>query len=198
MEFRKAFKRAAIYEWKHKNIIAITLGIIFSIWLAHQEFFRLWILSLGAYGYFGAIVAGGFFAYGTTTLPAIVVLFYLAQTLNPIALALVGAAAATASDYFLLRLVMIFKKEAVEVAKEVSKFEMCFIHKKIHFHKKYSRAASWIAYALGGLIFASPLPDEIAVAFLYLAHINTKRFLAISYIFKFVAILLIATAVQLT
>ena len=49
----------------------------------------------------------------------------------------------------------------------------------------------WVPFFLGGLIIASPLPDELGVSLMGISHADTKTFMVFSFCFNFIGIVLI-------
>lgn len=124
-----------------------------------------------------SFVAGLFFTSMATTAPAIAVLGTLALAGNPLMVALVGGAGAVAGDY----LIFAFVRDRVgdDIAYLLKRTGTPRFFKL--FHRKTFRR---ILPFLGGLIIASPLPDELGLALLGAAHMSTKRFILISFSFN--------------
>ena len=64
---------------------------------------------------------------------------------------------------------------------------------KALFHLKLFR---WVSFFIGGLILATPLPDELGLAVMGLSKTRTWVFAFISFAFKFVSILFIVWLVK--
>lgn len=58
----------------------------------------------------------------------------------------------------------------------------------------HSHFYHWSLPALGALIMASPLPDEIGIALLSILHMRTYQFIVVSYFLKTTGIFLILHA----
>ena len=186
MKIRKDVLLTERLIWKHRNTILIILSILVAVALLKSEFINDFISRLGELKYVGVFLSGMFFSYGLTTAPAISILYLLAKNLNNIFLvALVGSFGALLSDY------IIFTFVKYKVTKEIKQ-----IADEIHFHPKFNRWAyrlmRKIAPFIGGLLIASPLPDELAIAVLGTSRIKEGSFLIISYVSKFIGISIIA------
>ncbi len=173
-----------------RNTLIVVLSIIAAVFMLKSNWLYSVIAGFGSYDYLGAFLAGIFFAYGFTTAPAIAVLFIISTTLNPFAVAILGATGAILSDFFIFKFM---KKEVIG--------EINHIANELHYHphmsKKWMRFIKRISPLIGGIIIASPFPDELAAAILGTIDFDIKEFLAIAFVFKFVSILvigLIATA----
>ena len=136
-------------------------------------------------GYFGTFIAGMLFTYGFTTAFAIALFLILAGTQNILLASLVGGFGALISD------LVIFKFIRSSFVDEIQKLS----HEKLvsyvdhHIPKKVKR---YLLALVGGLILASPLPDEIGVALLAAnAHVSPKVFSVLSYFFNTLGIFII-------
>ncbi len=140
------------------------------------------VLGLGAFEYAGAFLVGIFYSYGMTTPFAIAVFAAMAGSMDPIALAALGACGAVMSDFLIFRVV---------ASKSGKKLH---ITRKIWFGvpKISSPAGKFAAYACGAAILMSPLPDEIAMVLLGAGKMNSVGLVALAFAAKFAGILAIA------
>jgi len=141
-------------------------------------------------GYLGSFIAGIFFTSVFTTAPAIVVLGEIAQINSVILTALFGAIGAVFGDLFILHIIRDrFSKDLADLLLHTG------------WIRKLRRLAQmkvfrYLNLVIGGLIIASPLPDELGVSLLGFSRIKTKWFALISLIFNFIGILLIGLAAR--
>ena len=49
----------------------------------------------------------------------------------------------------------------------------------------------WLTWLIGGLIIASPLPDELGISLLGFSKAKTSLFIVLSFVFNFLGILFI-------
>ena len=136
-----------------------------------------------------SFVTGAFFTSVMTTAPAIAVLGVLSLHANPLIVALVGGAGAVCGDYLIFAFV---RDRLGEDFAYLLRREGSPRFFKI-FHRKSFR---WVLPFVGGLIIASPLPDELGLALLGVAKMRTSRFILISYAFNTAGILLIGLAAR--
>ena len=54
----------------------------------------------------------------------------------------------------------------------------------------------WLTFLVGGLIIASPLPDELGISILGFSKMKVSWFIAISLVFNFIGILLIGVVAR--
>jgi hypothetical protein len=93
-------------------------------------------------------------------------------------------------NYVIFRLVRDrLAQEMASLSKDL-KWKMTGIHLKV----KQSRILKRFLPLVAGLIFASPLPDEIAVAMLGASHYDAKKFLLYSFVFHFAGFMVIGYA----
>ena len=59
---------------------------------------------------------------------------------------------------------------------------------KVLFKLKFFR---WLTFLVGGLIIASPFPDELGISLLGFSKMRTSWFIPLSFAFNFVGILLV-------
>ena len=66
------------------------------------------------------------------------------------------------------------------------------------FHLLFKRRFfRWITFLAGGLILASPLPDELGIAVLGFSKMRLKYFAMLSFVFNFLGIVAIGLVVRL-
>lgn len=115
-------------------------------------------------GYLGIFITGMTFSYGFTTPFALAVFFTLGGTYNPYEVALIGGIGAMVSDLFIFRFIRTgFDIEIHRLARErwVRMFGR-MIPKKIR---------HYVLPVIGGVVLASPLPDEIGVSLIASSHV---------------------------
>ncbi len=134
-----------------------------------------------------AFIAGMFFTSVMTTAPAVAVLGVLSLHINPFALAVIGAAGSVCGDYLIF---MFVRDRLSDDFSYLIRREGSPRFFKI-FHRKTFR---WLLPFIGGLIIASPLPDELGLTLLGLTKMRTGRFILLSFVFNAAGILLIALA----
>ena len=166
-------------------ILLASIGIAWVI--VHYELVQLVLAQLGGGKVLVGFVGGLFFTSIATTAPAIAVLGELSLDAHPLWVALIGGTGAVVGDM----VIFFFVRDRVSD-------DIAYLLKHTGtprflklFHRKTFRR---LLPFLGGLIIASPLPDELGLALLGMAHMRTSRFLLLSFVFNFAGILLIALA----
>jgi membrane protein DedA with SNARE-associated domain len=140
--------------------------------------------------YFGSFVAGLFFTSIFTTAPAIVTLGQIAEANNIWATALFGAFGALIGDLLIFRFV---RDELTDHLLEAMKHSPGLRRLRALMRGRHFR---WFTIALGGLIIASPLPDELGISLIGLSKSSTKYFIPMSLVFNFIGILIIGLAAR--
>lgn len=175
-------------RWQYKNTgyLIASLVVFFALlkYPAVTDFFTL----LGSFGYLGAFLAGLLGVSVFTVAPAAVILFDVAQTLDPFYVAIVAAAGAALGDYVVLRIISatIFQ----ELEPLVRFFGGSLV--KTLFRSQYFQ---WLLPFVGAFIIAAPvLPDELGVSILGLAKLPRWRFFLVAFLLNAFGIFLIVAA----
>lgn len=172
------------HRWNYKRLFFIVVSILIAILILTSPSIKNFIGNLGNYRYFGAFIAGIFFAFGFTAAPATAAILILAGIINPLALGLIGGLGAMFSD------LLIFSYIKYNLDPDLK-----YIIKKtgiMRLRKLEKTRLRWIIPFIAGFIIASPLPDEIGSFIFGIAKYETKKFLFYSYILNSFGIFIIA------
>lgn len=168
----------------------VAASIAFAWAIVHFEWVHAILSYTGDGVLLASFVAGAFFTSVVTTAPAIAVLAELSQEGNLLLVALVGGLGAVCGDY----IIFAFVRDRVSD-------DMAYLLKRTGtpriiklFHKR--KTFRWLLPAIGGLIIASPFPDELGLTLLGMAKLSTKRFILISYTFNTLGIIIIGLAAR--
>lgn len=131
-----------------------------------------------------SFVAGAFFTSVVTTAPAIAVLGELSLEGNLFVVAVFGGMGAVLGDY----LIFAFVRDRVsqDIA-ELMQGRLTSRYRALLRRRTFKRVLPFI----GGLIIASPLPDELGLALLGMSHVRTSKFALISFCFNAAGIFII-------
>ena len=132
-----------------------------------------------------SFVAGIFFTSVLTTPASVVVLGELGAAGSPWAIAGVGALGAVLGDLVLFGFLKSHVNRDIEQFIKTRRLRSAFSLSRF-------RSFTWLLPFVGGLIIASPLPDELGVTLLGITKLPTKLFMVVSYLSNFLGILLIA------
>jgi hypothetical protein len=162
----------------------IALSILIALLVAQSAALERFITSIGELRLLGSFLAGTLFTSVFTTAPATVVLGEMAQANSAWTVALAGALGAVAGDYLIFYFVRErFAADMLHLLQQHGRRRLPRIIKL--------RSPRWLLAALGMLIIASPLPDEVGVALLGLSKTHQRFFLILSLAANFLGILAI-------
>lgn len=168
-----------------KDMLIIGVSICLAVFLANTNLLVNILTSTKELQMFGSLIAGIFFTSIFTTAPAIATLGEIAQNNSILTTALFGAIGAVLGDLIIFRFI---RDRLSDHLAELVKHQGFTKRTKALFRLKMFR---WFTFLLGGLILASPFPDELAVSIFGFLHIKTSWFIPISFIFNFAGIVLI-------
>jgi hypothetical protein len=176
--FFRREERLIEYEWNHYKTFLILIVVILTIDSYATGALQAFLLGLGQYEYLGAFFAGFFYTYGATTPFSMAVFFVLSNTLNPFIMALVGAFGSVFAEYAIYSF---SRSQADRIRKRKTV--------KLVIKNKYLLMLSPL---IAGFIIMSPLPDELAAAFLGVEKYDVRKFIVLAFVFNFLGILIIA------
>ncbi len=156
--------------------------------LASPDFYKI-IVSLNSLGYIGAFIAGIFFSSMFTTVPATVTLFVLGSSLNPLLIAPIAALGAVIADFLIFTLIKYRLSHHYGI---IDKIVLWFRTRRITKYIKKHKFLKHLIPISGGLIIASPLPDEFGIAILGASKYDTKRFFILAFVMNTLGVLLIS------
>jgi membrane protein YqaA with SNARE-associated domain len=172
-----------------QDVGLIGLSIVAAIFLARSGVLHDLLSSFSDAWLVGAFVAGIFFTSMFTAAPAAAAILLIAQDEGIWLVALVAALGSLLGDFLLFwfardRLSYYLKEH---LQKEIRKHHLSRI---FHMH-----SFRWIAFVLGGLIIASPLPDELGIAILGFARLGSNLFVPLSFVANFLGLVAIGYAI---
>lgn len=177
-------------NWRYKNTALLIFSVVLLVVLMDSQLARTVLHTIGKLGYVGAFFSGILFVSTFTVAPSAVILFFLAEELNPWGVAFVAGIGAVIGDYIIFR----FLKD--RVFEEVKPLFM-------HFGGSYfSRLFAtpyfgWLAPVVGAILIASPLPDEAGVGLLGSTKIKRWQFLLLTFTLNFFGIITIITSARI-
>lgn len=171
------------YAHLRKDILLVSTSIVVSYIFAKFGVDDV-LLSLFSNPFIVSFIAGIFFTSLLTIAPASVVLAGLAMHGHPIEIALFGAMGAVVGDMLLF----FFVRDSL--ADDIS-FLLKSELKHYHLDKLHSKYMRWLLPALGSIIIASPLPDELGIMLLGFSKMKTRNLIAISLVMNFIGVLFV-------
>lgn len=168
----------------------VFLSILIAVILVKSGIIGQAIVSLHEFALLGSFIVGMFFTSIFTTAPAIAALGEMAILHSPVIVALLGALGAVVGDLIIFKFVRDrFSNDlmnAITLRRPNERLEKLV-------HMKFFR---WFMFFIGGLIIASPLPDELGISMLGFSKMKLTQFIPISFTFNFIGILIIGYAAR--
>lgn len=163
----------------------IFISILVAIILAKTGILKNLLTSTKEWELFGSFISGMFFTSVFTTPPAIVALGEIARIDGIIITAVIGALGAVVGDLVIFRFIRDrFAEHLLELAGHRSLGRRLKALLKLRYFR-------WFTFLLGGLIIASPLPDELGVSLLGFSKMRMTWFIPLSFLFNSIGIILI-------
>jgi hypothetical protein len=158
-----------------QDIAIIAISVLIAIVLVKTNVLSDILLSSEKMQSVGSFIAGMFFTSIFTTAPAIVTLGNIASNgSSVISNAVFGAFGAVIGDVVISQFIIGHNS----------------IWRRTHalFKLRYFR---WLTFLFGGLLIASPLPDELGIGLLGFSKMKLSQFIPVSFFFNFIGIVLI-------
>ena len=183
-------RKKTAFVRRYKNTITVLCIVLVLFVLVNNPATAIWLRSLGSFGLVGAFVAGIFFVSSFTVAIAGVGLFFMAETMNPVTLALVSGLGAVVGDYLIFRFIKdrVFE-ELKPIFMKIGGYGLRPILKSRHFR--------WLASLLGAFIIASPFPDEVGIGLMGLSKIKNWQFLLLTFALNTAGIYIMVSAVRI-
>lgn len=176
-------------HWKFKNTFLLIISVVVFLFFAETPFIKNIIQFIGNFGYLGAFFVGILFVSIFTVAPASVMLFQLADTLNPLGVALAAGTGGMVGDYLILRYL---KDKVFEELKPLYMEHGGKALKKL-FKTPYF---AWIIPILGAVLIMSPFPDEVGLGLMGVSRMKTWQLLGLLYLLDVAGIFLIVIAAR--
>jgi uncharacterized membrane protein YdjX (TVP38/TMEM64 family) len=180
---------------KNRKLILKDLGIVIisiaiAAFLVQTDILVKILTSSTEWEAAGSFLAGLFFTSVFTTAPAIVTLGEIGQVYPVWKVALIGAVGAVAGDLILFRFV---KDRVSKHILDLLRQQGATVRVRSLIRNRIFR---YLTFMLGGMIIASPLPDELGISLLGFSRMKKSSFIVLSFVFNFIGILIIAAAAR--
>ena len=170
-----------------QDVGIVAMSFLVAIILVKTDTIGTILKSVEQFHQIGSLIAGMFFTSIFTTAPAIVALGELAKVNSVFSNALLGAVGAVLGDLVIFRFV---RDRLSEHLTELIKHDSSWKRIKLLFRLKYFK---WFTFLIGGLILASPFPDELAIGLFGVSKMKIPLFILVSFVFNFIGIFIIGT-----
>lgn len=177
-------------RWHYKNTTLLIFSLILFFLLAKTPQVDNFIKQVGTLGYIGAFITGIFFVSTFTVAPAAVVLYHLADTLQPLEIAVLAGLGAMVGDYIIFRFIQdrVFRELRPYFLKHGRPY-IRILYKSPYF--------AWMLPVFGAFIIASPFPDEVGVGLLGLSKIKRWQFFLLSLVLNATGIFFVVSIARL-
>ncbi|MFH0828831.1 MAG: hypothetical protein V1907_01480 [Candidatus Kerfeldbacteria bacterium] len=162
------------------TIIVFSLGILIAVAFIVFPFLKTAIGGIGGLGYFGSFILGILYSGTLTSATATVILLEKAPSLHPFLIGIVGGIGAMLFDAIFF---VIGRKES----------EHGWLARTLVKLRERRHVPNWFSMVVGGIILASPLPDELAAGLLGVTHTKVLPFLALSFFCNAIGIFLVSS-----
>ncbi|MEK7546208.1 MAG: hypothetical protein AAB554_04000 [Patescibacteria group bacterium] len=173
-----------------KDFGVIALSLLLAIALERSGLVEHLLTATPKLRVIGSFFAGMFFTSIFTTAPAIVALGEIARSGSVLATAAVGALGSVVGDMLIFSLV---RDRLSEHLMEHLKDSEGWARFAVLIRTRSFRLASLF---IGGLIIASPFPDELGISLMGFSKMKMRWFVPLSYSFNFAGILIIGLAAK--
>lgn len=170
---------------KYPKLLLVVLTFVLAYLLLKGKEFLVFRGFLESLGFIGTFFAGILFVYGFTAAFGTAALIILAKNQGIVFAGLVAGFGAMVGD------LLIFKFLRYTLADEIDLLSKEKVFPKFD-GELSTKLKKYLFPLFGGLIIASPLPDEIGVSLLAMSYnISTRNFIIMSYILNTAGIFLI-------
>jgi hypothetical protein len=173
------------YEYKHTTLATLAL-VLFVVGL-DTALVQQGLASVEELGVVGILIAGALFTSFFTTAPALVMIVRFAEIYDPLTITLYAGMGSVVGDLIILK--VFEEKVGYELLPLAKKFRLMSWLRKLRRKKNREKAT-----LLGMLAIASPLPDEIGIGLLGIAHLPVISLLIITFLLNSAGILLLVLA----
>lgn len=168
-----------------KDLAIVFLSVVIAVILVKSRIIADILVSSVQFELLGSFIAGMFFTSIFTTAPATVTLGEIARENSPYLVAALGGLGAVVGDLVIFRFV---RDRFGEHLKDIIKQNGGSKRLKKLMRLKYFK---WFSFFVGGLIIASPFPDELGVALMGFSKMKILPFMIMSFVLNSLGILII-------
>lgn len=183
--FLFSMKRKSQNNFIMQDISIIALSILIAIILVRTDALVRILTTTQELEFIGSFITGLFFTSVFTTAPSIVTLGEIAQVNTIAGTAFFGALGAVIGDLVIFKFVRDrFSDHLLLLIKEKGNKRRFKALLKLKFFR-------FSMFMLGGLIIASPFPDELGISLMGFSKMRLSLFIPVSFVFNFIGIYII-------
>ena len=151
-----------LFSFKYPKLFLLLLSIVLAYYIFTRPGVQNIIYGLDKSSYLGIFIAGILIVFGFSS-PFSIGFFILAKPENLLLAILIGGVGAVVGDLLIFKAI---KFSFMDEFKELEKTEIIKTIEKAVKHNKNILIRHYLLYIFGGIILASPLPDEIGISML--------------------------------
>lgn len=186
---RKVVRHARMFHVRYGNLALVVLGVAGGVWLVLNPAVLSFMVDSALVAYASSFAVGMLYAFGVTTAAAVAGFFLLGRTVDPVALALLGALGAVASNYLVYRFIR------HKIADYMDSLASRYMRVNLHIMRMRVQKHPFLRHIVpifAGIMLASPLPSEMAIGIFAAIKFEMKRFLVYTFAFNLLSIFLIS------
>jgi len=173
------------YEYKHTTLAILAIAAF--VLLLDTALIQALLAYIEHLGIPGIVLTGLLFVSFFTVAPATVLLIALTEDYSPLTIAFYAAIGSLGGDWIILK---IFEERVgYELKPLAKKWKLLTFFRLLKRKKNRERTT-----LLGMVVVASPLPDEIGLGLLGIAHLPTASLLIITFLLNAAGILILLLA----
>lgn len=173
-----------------RDLGIIALSVLVAVILVKTEALEQLFMSTRHISFLNSFISGFFFTSVFTTAPAIAALAEISQIDSRLATSFFGGLGAMCGDFIIFQFV---RDRLSTHVFDLLKIKGGMRRLQAHLRNKYFR---WLTFLVGGLIIASPIPDEVGLSLLGFSKMRTVWFLVLSFVFNFIGIAIVGTVAR--
>jgi hypothetical protein len=178
-------KKIDYYYNLRRDIFLIGLSIVGTIFIVKYGFLDFILSASQGWTILSSFIAGLFFTSVFTISPASIAIAHLAQSIDPVTLALWGALGSMLGDLVIFSFIRDVFAEDIKGAIKASRFKRLLGSTHFGFLR-------WFGPILGALVIISPLPDELGLGLMGISRMKIRYLIPLAFVLNFIGIYIIA------
>lgn len=181
---------------QYPKLLGLALSFALAYLLYYLGAFNLFEETLNGYGFLSMVLGGMLFSFGFTAAFGVGMFVAMAHEVHPLIGALLGGIGACVTDFLIFQFIRLSFLDELHRLKASA----IFLRLRGWLHRETfpERIREYLLWSIGGLLIASPLPDEIGVTLLSsITEIDARRFSLLCFILNALGIFIILSVARL-
>jgi hypothetical protein len=181
---------------QYPKLLGLALSFVFAYLLYHLGAFDLLEEALNGYGIISMVLGGMLFSFGFTAAFAVGMFVAMTHEVHPLIGAILGGLGACITDFLIFQFIRLSFLDELHRLKSTA--VILRLRGWLHRETFPERLREYLFWSVGGLLIASPLPDEIGVTLLSsITEIDVRRFILLCFSLNALGIFAILSAARL-